>query len=90
MGVTSTGGAGGKGAKYKALGAVVAWFTSTVVLISCNKVLMLQGGFRLPIFLTFLHMIVSYAWCEFSAEMVRIAGERTIRDRRAIHRFEFA
>ena len=69
-----------KAAKVKAFGAVAAWFSSTVVLISCNKVLMSEH-FRLPVFLTFLHMIVSYAWCEFSAEMVRSAGEGGLRER---------
>lgn len=58
----------GKRARYKAITAVGAWFASTVVLITMNKVLM-REHFRLPIFLTFLHMIVSYAWCELSAEV---------------------
>ena len=52
----------------KAFGAVAAWYVSTVVLITMNKVLM-REHFRLPVFLTFLHMLVSYAWCEFSAEL---------------------
>ena len=76
-GGSSGGGGGGvtKGSRVKALGAVAAWFASTVILISCNKVLM-REHFRLPVFLTFLHMIVSYAWCEFSSEMVRNVGDR--------------
>ena len=50
----------------KAFGAVAAWYVSTVVLITMNKVLM-REHFRLPVFLTFLHMLVSFCWCEFSA-----------------------
>jgi drug/metabolite transporter (DMT)-like permease len=55
-------------ATYKPLCAIVAWFLSTVVLISINKMLMGEA-FKLPVFLTFLHMLVSFVWCEFSAEM---------------------
>ena len=40
-------------------------FTSTVLLISFNKILMRDGSkFRLPIFLTFMHMCVAYVCCE--------------------------
>jgi hypothetical protein len=33
-----------RAARYKALGAIVLWFLSTVVLISMNKVLMGEAG----------------------------------------------
>ena len=75
-GISGDGGGGvTKGSRVKALGAVAAWFVSTVILISSNKVLM-REHFRLPVLLTFLHMIVSFAWCEFSSEMVRNVGDR--------------
>merc|ERR1711965_357650 len=45
--------------------SVCGWFASTVLLISFNKILMRDGSkFRLPIFLTFMHMCVAYACCE--------------------------
>ena len=44
---------------------VCGWFASTVLLISFNKILMRDGSkFRLPIFLTFMHMCVAYVCCE--------------------------
>jgi drug/metabolite transporter (DMT)-like permease len=44
---------------------VIGWFASTVLLISFNKILMRDGSkFRLPIFLTFMHMCVAYVCCE--------------------------
>ena len=55
-----------KAGTFRAFGAIAAWYCSTVVLITTNKILM-SGQFRLPVFLTFTHMLVSFAWCEFSA-----------------------
>lgn len=40
------------------------WYSCTVVLILANKVLMSEGRFPLPIFLTFLHTCASYFCCE--------------------------
>ena len=49
----------------KTLLIVCGWFASTVLLISFNKILMRDGSkFRLPIFLTFMHMCVAYVCCE--------------------------
>jgi drug/metabolite transporter (DMT)-like permease len=39
-----------------------------VVLITTNKFLM-SSDFGLPVFLTFMHMLVSFCWCEFSASV---------------------
>ena len=50
----------------RAVAAVAGWYCSTVVLITTNKLLM-STDFGLPVFLTFLHMLVSFCWCEFSA-----------------------
>ena len=57
---------GGKKRKLlKTTAIVCGWFASTVLLISFNKILMRDGSkFRLPIFLTFMHMCVAYACCE--------------------------
>ena len=52
----------------RAVAAVAGWYCSTVVLITTNKFLM-SGDFGLPVFLTFLHMLVSFCWCEFSANV---------------------
>ena len=57
-----------KRAKVRAFLSVAGWFVSTVVLITMNKVLMGEH-FALPVFLTFLHMMVSFLWCEFSMTM---------------------
>jgi|TARA_B110000967_G_scaffold178304_1_gene193008 drug/metabolite transporter (DMT)-like permease len=52
----------------KAVAAVVGWYCATVLLITTNKFLM-GTDFGLPVFLTFLHMLVSFLWCEFSANV---------------------
>ena len=63
---SALGGGGGKKRKLlKTTSIVCGWFASTVLLISFNKILMRDGSkFRLPIFLTFMHMCVAYACCE--------------------------
>ena len=62
----SSSSSGGKKRKLlKTTSIVCGWFASTVLLISFNKILMRDGSkFRLPIFLTFMHMCVAYACCE--------------------------
>jgi drug/metabolite transporter (DMT)-like permease len=62
----SSSSSGGKKRKLlKTTAIVCGWFASTVLLISFNKILMRDGSkFRLPIFLTFMHMCVAYACCE--------------------------
>lgn len=61
---------GGRGSKVpvKAVAAVAGWYCSTVLLITTNKFLM-GNDFGLPVFLTFMHMLVSFGWCEFSANV---------------------
>ena len=66
----------GSTAKARATAAVAGWFSATVVLILTNKVLM-REHFRLPVFLTFLHMLASNLWCHLSAYMRWSAKTRT-------------
>ena len=69
----------------RAVAAVGGWYCSTVMLITTNKLLM-SGDFGLPVFLTFLHMLVSFCWCEFSANVgwSRRAPLKTWRDARKV------
>ena len=69
----------------RAVAAVAGWYCSTVMLITTNKLLM-SGDFGLPVFLTFLHMLVSFCWCEFSANVgwSRRAPLKTWRDARKV------
>lgn len=55
---------------------VIVWYVSTVLLISLNKILMQDTSkFRLPIFLTFMHMCVAYLCCEIVLSFKRRPSE---------------
>jgi solute carrier family 35 protein E1 len=69
--------------KHRRLGFiyVFSWYVSTVVLLIANKTLMADEGFALPIFLTFLHTLVSF-WC---SQLLLLLGWRKrikLRDQR--------
>ena len=55
--------------------AVGVWYTCATVLILLNKLLMVKDV-RLPILLTFVHMLASYLWCELSIYLGWNRGQR--------------